>query len=67
MMAPSEIKFEDFVPHFCPCVYYTATYTGRGLVILPVWGNETLLLAEKKRTNEALNKAIRAFKINDKN
>jgi hypothetical protein len=36
-------------------------------VIILIRGNETLLLAEKQRTNEALNKAKRAFKINDKN
>jgi hypothetical protein len=36
-------------------------------VVLPIWGNETVLVVEKQRKIEALNKTIRAFINHDKN
>jgi hypothetical protein len=32
-------------------------------VILPIWGNEKLVMVEKQRTIEVLNKELRAYMI----
>jgi hypothetical protein len=63
---PSEINTEQFIPRVCPSVYFTSTHIGSSLVVFPVLGNKTVLLVEKERKIEALNKAPKAFIIYEK-